>query len=158
MLGSFLHRIGPDQVRELVDRGALEERLFTHRVILVEGLEPSDQLIAYIATSLGAPQTAHPARRQVWVLAVVQHAEHHDIVEGPVRREDQPVRARDHEGDVRSVRRNGLEYIGHGDGHAPLGEPARHAPVATTEVEQGRPDEVRPGQVVKVVDLALQVT
>ena len=66
-------KLDPDSVREALATGALERYLFTHRLVLIEGLSPSDELLADIARSLGSPQTAHPARARVEGLPFIKH-------------------------------------------------------------------------------------
>ncbi len=45
-LPPFAHRITCEELRGLLDAARLEERLYSHRLILVRGGEPSDELLA----------------------------------------------------------------------------------------------------------------
>jgi taurine dioxygenase len=72
-LKPFGVKVEPSAVQEASAIGALERYLFTYRLVLIEGLPPSDDLLVGIARSLGSPQTAYPARARVRGLPFVKH-------------------------------------------------------------------------------------
>lgn len=65
VLPEFAARLTPAELEEFLSTDSLAKQLHAHRLLIVEGAEPSDELVTRIAHSLGEPQLAFPAKARV---------------------------------------------------------------------------------------------
>lgn len=72
-LESFGAKLDADQAREALTASELEQHLYEHRLLLIDGLPQSDELLSDIAHALGTPQVAHPASARVTGLPFIKH-------------------------------------------------------------------------------------